>query len=130
MITKDEMMGVLIQACPSFAPEWQAFLEDFRDEAENLPLYVALSALARHISGLLAQGDTPTLRAVFAAVERLHVEGDPYVREAICIGLLEDLQNPAIHSGTAPAQVRPFLGPESAKRWADLDRFWTGGTGP
>ncbi|HEX8488768.1 MAG TPA: hypothetical protein VF642_09520 [Propionibacteriaceae bacterium] len=49
--------------------------------------------------------------------ERLHLQGDPYVRELATIGYLEDLQNAAqreqIGSGSTP--FVPFLGVESAR---------------
>jgi len=32
MITKDDMMSVLLDACPSFAPQWQAFKDEWREE--------------------------------------------------------------------------------------------------
>lgn len=125
MIGKDEMMSVLVIACPTFAPEWQAFLDEWRDQKEDLPLYIALGQLARHLCGMLAQGDTATFPSFFQAVERLHVQGDKYVREAACVGLLEDLQNLDLHSGTKPEQFRPYLGTESERCWSELNRFWS-----
>jgi hypothetical protein len=40
MITKDDMIDVLIDACPSFAPQWQAFQREWRAEGNDLPLYL------------------------------------------------------------------------------------------
>ena len=128
MIAKNEMMGVLLDACPSFTPQWRAFLEEWRDEADDLPLYGALDDFARHLIGMLERGETDGVRAVFAAVERLHVEGNQYVREAATVGLLEDLQNGNLHtSGTSSEQFRPYLGPESLRWWNKLIRFWEHG---
>ena len=31
------MMGVLLDACPSFAPQWQAFLAEWSDEPDDMP---------------------------------------------------------------------------------------------
>jgi hypothetical protein len=127
MITKDDMMGVLLDANPSFAPQWQAFLQEWHAEAD-LPLYLALADFARHLIGMIERGDTARLPAVFAAVERLHIEGEHYVREAATVGLLEDLQNLNLHKhGTDPEQFRPYLGPESARWWNKLYRFWEHG---
>jgi hypothetical protein len=123
VIDKGDMIGVLLDACPSFAPYWQAFLDEWREEADDLPLYLALAQLARHLCGMLARGETETFPRVFAAVERLHVEGDEYVR-ATHAGLLEDLQNTNLHASTEPEQFRPFLGTESARCWCELVRFW------
>src|SRR5262249_55720346 len=112
---------------PSFAPAWEAFLNEWQEDANGLPLYLALAELARDLCAMLAQRETAALRRVFAAVERLLVEGDGYVQEAACVGLLEDLQNANLHAGTRPEQFRPFLGPEAERCWSELDRFWTSG---
>jgi hypothetical protein len=128
MIAKDDMMGVLLDACPSFAPQWEAFRDEWREEADDLPVYLVLGDFARHLIGMVERGETAGLPAVFAAVERLHVEGDHYVREAATVGLLEDLQNLNLHpNGTDPEQLRPFLGPVSARWWDKLYRFWQHG---
>jgi hypothetical protein len=125
MIPKDNMMGVLLDACPSFAPHWQAFQDEWRAETDDLPLYLVLGDFAQHLIDMVARGETAGLSAVFAAVERLHVEGEHYVREAATVGLLEALQNLNLHkNGSEPEQFRPYLGPESARWWDKLFRFW------
>jgi hypothetical protein len=126
MISKDEMMPLLLEACPSFHPQWHKFLDEWRDEAKNLPLYLALTDFARHLIGLLERDDRDSLVKVFAVVERLHVEGDEYVREAASIGLLEDLQNTGLHRRTSPADLRAMLEPESCKWWDMIEAFWEG----
>lgn len=126
MIGKDEMMGVLVEACPSFAPHWRAFLDEWQDDSDP-PLYIALGNLARHLIGMLERGETTTFPAVFATVERLHREGDPFVKEAAAVGLLEDLQNVNLHRSTHPEQFREFLGPWSRRWWGKLYRFWEHG---
>ena len=128
MIAKDNMMSVLLDACPSFAARWQAFQDDWRDEADDLPLYLVLADFVRHLIGMVERGERASLPAVFAAVERLHVDGEPYVREAATGGLLEDLQNLNLYpNGTNPEQFRPYLGPVSARWWDKLHRFWEHG---
>jgi len=42
------------------------------------------------------------------------------------IGLLEGLQNNAEHAGVDAKVFRQYVGPESARWWAALDRFWAG----
>jgi hypothetical protein len=73
------------------------------------------------------QETRPSLSRVFAVVERWHVEGDSYVREAATIGLLEDLQNENLHSSTVPKDFEVFLGPESLKWWRKVERLWAEG---
>ena len=64
MIAKDDMMGVLLAACPSFAPQWQEFRDEWRDEAHDLPLYLVLADFARHLIAMVEQrrGIRPTCR--------------------------------------------------------------------
>jgi hypothetical protein len=120
------MMPMMLTACPSFDDKWRAFLYYWRDEGD-LPVYLALSELARHLIAMLAQNDVESFPAVFAVVERWHVEGDSYVAEAAAVGLLEDLQNANLHESTVPEQFRQFLLPQSAKWWDKLNDFWEGG---
>ena len=124
MISKTDMMKTLLAASPSFAGEWETFEREWPGDSEDRPLYLALSAYARHVIALLEAEDVGQLRRVFDAVELLHVEGDAYVREAATVGLLEGLQNTNLHRTTEPGQLRPFLRPESARWWDRLDSFW------
>jgi hypothetical protein len=124
MIAKDDMMPVLLDACPSFAPAWGEFLAEWRGE-DDQPLYLALGDLARHLIGLVERGETAELPAVSGVVERWHLEGDEYVRTAATVGLLEDLQNWNLHEhGTEPSQFRAMLGPESLRCWDELAADW------
>lgn len=125
MITKSDMMGVLLDACPSFRPAWEAWLAEWAESADDLPLYPVLAEFARHLIGMLARGDTAVFPAVFLAVERLQIDGEHYVQEAAVVGLLEDLQNMNLQdAGTEPEKLRPFLGPLSAGAWDELYGFW------
>jgi len=126
MITESEMMQPLLQACPSFQSEWEAFLSDWSEETEK-PLYLALGNLARHLISMLAARDTAGLTRAFKVVERWHLEGDAFVREAATVGLLENLQNTSQHESTSPSEFEPFLLPESLNWWRKIDRFWTTG---
>jgi hypothetical protein len=62
--------------------------------------------------------------AVFDTIERMHLEGDDYVKEAATIGMLEGIQNVAGNSGIEPEQFVKYLKPESAQRWRQLNDFW------
>lgn len=124
-ISRETMFEPLIIADPSFEPRWTKFVAEWEDEPE-LPIYLALSSLARHLLGRLANADTVGFDRIFAVVERWHTNGDAYVREAASVGLLEDLQNLSGGSGKRPETVEPWLGPESRRWWDKLDRFWVG----
>jgi hypothetical protein len=127
MINKDQMMSPLLDACPSFRPFWDAFVDEWKKEKEGLPLYLALSDFAKHLIEMLEKSETETFPQIFKVIEQWHTEGDPYVQEAATVGLLEDLQNQNIHESTEPEQFRPFLGAESEKWWDKLYGFWEHG---
>jgi hypothetical protein len=124
MITKNQMMSMLLNACPSFRPTWRKFLNHWRDEADDLPFYLALADFARHLIGMLEHSETASFPIIFQVVEQLQIDGEPDVREAAVIGLLEDLQNRNLHTSTTPEQFRPFLGVEASQAWDALYEFW------
>jgi hypothetical protein len=125
MIAKDEVMTLVLQACPSFAGPWKLHNESEYSSGDEQLLYVDLGAFARHICDLYEQGRTEDLRPVFDLIERLHTEGDGYVREAATIGLLEGIQNNASDRFDPEVFVR-LLRPETAKWWRELAAFWEG----
>jgi hypothetical protein len=124
VIGKDAMMAALLDACPSFESQWQVFLDERRAEANDLPFYLALADFARHLIGMLERGEMAGFPVIFAAVDRLLLEGDSYVQDAAAVGLLEALQNRNPHSLTEPEQFGPFLGVEAAACWDKLYAFW------
>jgi hypothetical protein len=121
------MMDLMLAACPSFQPAWDAFVAEWSTE-DDKPVYLALATLARHLVELLDARQEPELSRAFAVVERWHVEGDADVREAATIGLLENLQNKGIHTSTSPKEIEAFLMPESLKWWRKVEGFWANGT--
>jgi hypothetical protein len=128
LISRDTMMAPVIAASPSFVPTWNAFVDEWQDDPSGLPLYLVLSDLAAHIAQLIEEDAEGELQSIFQAVEEWHVNGDPYVREAASIGLLEDLQNTGVVGEGVPAKVIRFLGPESTRWWNKVLAFWEHGT--
>lgn len=92
-----------------------------------MPEYLALAALARHLIACLQAGDTGRFGNVFDVVERWHLEGEHYVKQAATVGLLEDLQNENLHDTTKPTDFLPWLRPESKRYWDKVERFWATG---
>ncbi len=125
MITKEEMLPMLVEACPSFADKWQEHMEEYHDEDNFLP-YIALGAFARHLIGLYRENKTSEFEKVFQVVEKLHIEGEHYVREAATIGLLEGIQNIAGNTNLDPEIFYNYLEPVSSKWWNELNKFWNG----
>lgn len=126
VIARERMFELLLEADPSLVPIWAAFTREWEDARER-PLYLALGEVARHLIRQLEAGETARFDAVFEVVERWHLRGDSYVREAATVGLLEDLQNLNLHDGTRPADFERWLRPESRRWWDKVDRFWSQG---
>jgi hypothetical protein len=45
MITKTDMMSVLLDACPSFSTKWESSRDEWRQEADGPPLSVGQRVL-------------------------------------------------------------------------------------
>jgi hypothetical protein len=112
-IAQGEMIAILQAASPDWQPD------------ANDPIYVQLGDYARYILDTIAAGHAE-LTPTFAAIERLHVDGDHWVREAATIGILEGIQNNASHRSFDLQSVTSRLGPISLEWWRKLDDFWAG----
>ncbi len=123
MITKDQIMPLLLEACPSFTEKWTEYCASYGNE--DL-LYVELSTFANHIVEIFKANRIDEFPAVFEIIERLHLEGDDYVREAATIGALEGIQNAGENSRIDTEEFIQYLRPESLKWWRQLNEFWTG----
>jgi hypothetical protein len=121
MITKEQVMPLLLNACPSFSKRW----EEHRDFYEGKELlYVELGEFAHHLVELHKANRIEEFPVVFKVIERMHLEGDHYVKEAATIGMLEGIQNVAGNSGLEPEEFVQYLKPESFKWWRQLNDFW------
>jgi hypothetical protein len=119
MITKEQVIPVLLKACPSFQEPWDEF------ETKDI-FYAVLGEFVDHLLALQKSASVETLKAVGEAIETLHIEGDSYVREAATIGLLEGIQNSWAHQNIDPELFRQYLQPESLRCWDELNAFWRG----
>lgn len=123
VITSEQVMPLLLVACPSFSERWEKHCAFYDDE--NL-LYVDLREFACHLIELYQTNEIGEFPAVFQTIEALHLEGDDFVREASVIGILEAIQNVAGNSGLDPELFVPYLRPESVNWWQQLNDFWNG----
>jgi hypothetical protein len=128
-LVADDVVPLVLAACPSFRPLWEGGVE--ADHAPEEPggtrlHYADAAAVARHAVDLLLDGRTEELPALLAVVERLHVDGDAYVRELATIGYLEDLQTAAERAGVPDEALTGWLGPESLGWWRGVRAFWDG----
>ncbi len=122
MIEQKQIMPLLISACPSFREIWDNEL----DPEDKELVYICLSAFARHLLTLHRQGARDEFPVVAEMIEKLHIEGDKYVREAATIGLLEGIQNVWSNEDVDPEEFTSFLLPESKRWWRQLNDFWSG----
>jgi len=122
-ITKEQVMPLLLGACPSFSERWEKHRAIYDDE--NL-LYVDMGEFANHLVELYQSNEIREFPAVFKIIETLHLEGDDFVKEAGVIGILESIQNVAGNSGLGPELFVQYLRPESVKWWQQLNDFWNG----
>lgn len=122
MIQQNEMLPMLVEACPSFAEKLREHREFFEEEIN----YAELGEFAHHLIDLYKQNQTDEFAKIFDVIERFHIEGDDYVKEAATIGLLEGLQNISGNKGLNPEEFFKYLNPVSAKWWNQLNKFWNG----
>ena len=127
MIDRAEMMSAIIATCPDLSATYDSFAAKWQDELES-PCYLALADFSRYVISQLETGNRHQLHVAFETIERLHIEGDSYVREAATIGILESLQNTNLHSNTKPEQFLEFLRPVSLSNWRKVEDFWENGT--
>lgn len=129
LIARPDMMELMLRACPSFRPAYDEFLKEWSGQDEELPQYLALTDLARHLAAMLVNGETAEFGQIFDVIERWHQHGDAYVREAATIGLLEDLQNVNLwpNGNGDRARFEVWLRPISLRYWRKLIDFWETG---
>ena len=122
MLAKQQAIPLLLEACPSFEAEYEAHCAEC---GNDLP-YVAAGDFARHLLALHQSGQLEALSNAARAIERLHTEGDAWVREFATVGVLEAVQNAWSHSTVDPEEFVCYLGPASKRWWQGLNNFWSG----
>ncbi len=119
------MFTPILEVCPSFRATWNEFVDEWKDDPDGLPQYLALSDLARHVIDMLERNEIDGVRAIFRVVEAWHLDGDSFVKEAATVGFVEDIQNTGLHKGsTTPNDFLEFLLPETKYWWAKVEDFW------
>ena len=119
MIGKEQIIPLILEACPSFQ-------RTFNESGNKDLLYVVVGDLARHLLIEYRAGRTGEFGAIYELIDRLHIDGEPYVKELATIGLLEGIQNVWLNSGEDPENFGRLLLPESRLWWNDLNDFWQG----
>ena len=114
MIEHEQVMPLILEACPSFKEAW-----DGSDSQERL--YVVVGDLANHLLELYRDQRIDEFGPLCEVIERLNTEGSSFVKELVAIGFLEGVQN----VWTDPEEFCRFLLPESRKLWKEQNDFWT-----
>jgi len=123
MITKEEMLNPVLVVSPDFSPVWNKLLNEHISDG-NLPVYVGLTELAKHISELHLDKRSDEIKKIFAIIEQWIADGDSFVHEAATSGLLEDLQNVNIVGTGISLQLKPYLLPETERWWENSLNAW------
>lgn len=127
MISRDEVIPLLLEACPSFRPIWEKEVKDginLEDDGTRL-YYVGAGDFAHHLVSLVKAGQLEEFAAVLAVFERLHLEGDDYVKELATIGYLEGLERRGT-CGLDRRSLRAFPAPRIASLVEGLERILGG----
>jgi len=122
VIETDQVLDMLVQACPTFAAARDAHVAEYGNDV----LYVAAGEFAHHLLALQLGDATSCFAEVGATIERMHTDGTPEVKELATIGVLEGIQNVWGHSSVSPDEFLQYLGPESHSWWQGLNNFWSG----
>ena len=124
MITKSQVIPLLLEASPSFQPAWQKHVAYWNGQEAGC--FNDAAEFARLLVVSFERGDTSEFPAVFATIEEILNEGDSQARDVAAIGILEDLQTiGSNHSCGADVFVQ-WLGPTSHAAWAQIARMWEG----
>lgn len=125
MISKEEMIPMLLAACPGLRAPFEAAMAEWDGPSPGLHLeimeFVALLLEAYE------RGDSECVQAAFDTAEKFLAEGDSGTREYAKIGFIEDIQNAASWRSCGAGAFLRFLKPHSKKAWDDLEEFWSGG---
>ena len=117
---------LLVEACPSFGTSDRQCEFD-KDVGDKETEYLLAATFIRHLVALHVQDRHKEFEAVFDLIERLCLQGDPYVRELATVGLLEDLGNTNLHyRGSTPQDFEKYLRPQSRWWWDELELLWAG----
>ena len=120
----DELVPLLLKACPSATEAWEDHLKFWSSEARDD--FLDMAVFAHHVVNAFNQGRTEEFPAFFELLERMLVEGDQQVIDLAIAGLIEDIQNIASHRQFGYRVFEKWLGPTSRRGWAEIEVAWEG----
>lgn len=118
MISKEHLIDMMLNCCPSFGP----VLEKMKELDRSL-YYCVAGCFVGHLEELYKQQDTDVFSEVAKMIESFLVEGDSFVRDFATVGILEGMQN--CRSDNFDTYIfQNHLLPKSKKQWNELNIFW------
>jgi hypothetical protein len=124
MITKSEVMPLLLESCPGFQATWQAHLDWWKGEEPGV--YNDTAEFAHYLVESVESGQTSEFLKAFATIERILKEGDQESRDLAAIGIIESLQTIGSNHSCGEAVFIQWLGPTSRRTWVEIERIWEG----
>jgi hypothetical protein len=127
MITKAQIVPLLLEACPTAQRRWEEHMAYWKEEEAGA--FNDVSVFAQHIVDSYANQLTAECASLFATVERILEEGDEEARGIAAFGALEDVQTISTHHSFGPEVFVQWLGPKSREAWDQIDALWRAGGG-
>jgi hypothetical protein len=124
VIRKEEMIPMLLAACPGFQVRWEEYIASRSSEAAGV--YNDIGEFVAYLLDAYKDGKTDCIRAAFDTLERFLVEGDSETRERATIGFIEDVQNASSWEPFGAKAFIPFLKPNSHEAWIEVEIMWRG----
>jgi hypothetical protein len=81
MMTKEEMLPLLLKACPSFEDTF----ESLREIRGKIDIELSLDDFGDHVFALYSQNETNESTTISNAIEKLKSEGDDEVKKLLDI---------------------------------------------
>jgi hypothetical protein len=120
----DDVIPMLLDACPSALPAWEAYRTRWAG-ADTGGHYPDIGVVNRHAVQLLSTGRSAELRALFSTVEEMFAGTlTPDAHELMTVGLLEGIQNNAMHDEVGLSGFIAYLGPLTHLEWIQLHFDW------
>ncbi|MCM3175437.1 hypothetical protein [Paenibacillus sp. MER 99-2] len=128
MIDKEQVMDMLLNACPSYNKRYEKYVKENYTTDEDKLIYLDISDFLEHVIECYQNKQTNEFDKVFEAIEELHINGNSFVKELATIGGLETLQNKLEHKNVEYGEFEKYLRSESKIWWNNLIDFWNGKT--
>ncbi len=114
MLTESDF-APLLQAVPSYAPQWARDREDAPPESIAFEITMWLAV---HLADRLAAGDETELGAFFEALDRLYRMDNPEMDDQLTVGLLESFIYAAERRGVNLSRISTHItGSEALAGW-------------